>query len=247
MAISQIKAGSTNHNLIASNVAYGTCATAAATAAKVVTVSAGWELTAGAIVSVKFTYTNTASNPTLNVNSTGAKSIWYNTALITTSSLSYAGYANRVAMYMYDGTQYVFQGWSLDNNSDTKVTMTVAPDVTSATSRYPIMSTSSSTNTNTTVKRTSCKLTFLTGTTSTDGYDFLYLGNATAEGTAGNSYGALRLYSKSTSYHSIVGAANTSAITHTLPAVSGTIINSGNIDDYVEAITTTEIDGITFS
>ena len=125
MAISQIKAGSTNHNLIASNVAYGTCATAAATAAKVVSVSGGWELTAGAIVSVKFTNTNTAENPTLNVNSTGAKSIWYNTSLITTSSLSYAGYASRVAQYMYDGTNYVFQGWSYDTNSDTKVTQTV--------------------------------------------------------------------------------------------------------------------------
>lgn len=120
MSIKQIKVGSTNHNLIASNVAYGTCATAAATAAKVITVSGGWELTAGAIISVKFTYTNTASNPTFNVNSTGAKSVWYNTALITTGSLSYAGYANRVAQYMYDGTQYVFQGWAYDSNSDTK-------------------------------------------------------------------------------------------------------------------------------
>ena len=120
MSIKQVKVGSTNHNLIASNVAYGTCATAAATAAKVVTVSGGWELTPGAIVSIKFTYTNTAQNPTLNVNGTGAKKVWYSTALITTGSLSYAGYANRIAQYMYDGTQYVFQGWSYDSNSDAK-------------------------------------------------------------------------------------------------------------------------------
>ena len=152
MAISQIKAGSTNHNLIASNVAYGTCATAAATAAKVVTVSAGWELTAGAIVSVKFTYTNTASNPTLNVNSTGAKSIWYNTALITTSSLSYAGYAKRIAQYMYDGTQYVFQGWSLDNNSDTKAASGSSTD----TKLFLIGATAQSTSGQTTKSNSNC-------------------------------------------------------------------------------------------
>lgn len=96
--------------------AYGTCATAAATAAKVVTAS-DWVLRAGAIIVIKFTYTNTASNPTLNVNSTGAKSIWYNTAVLTTASLGYAGTANRPMAFMYDGTNYVFIGWSVDNNT----------------------------------------------------------------------------------------------------------------------------------
>ena len=123
--------------LNATNIAYGTCATAAATAAKVITISGNtnWTLAAGSLISIKFTYTNTASNPTFNVNGTGAKSVWYNTALITTGSLSYAGYASRTAMYMYDGTQYVFQGWSLDNASDTKVTQ--AYSTTSAS--YPLL------------------------------------------------------------------------------------------------------------
>lgn len=98
---------------------YGTCATAAATAAKVATLSSttGWELVAGTIVGVKFSKTNTASNPTLNVNSTGAKSIWYNTAVVTTSNLDKAGYANRVEYYMYDGTYWVWMNWGVDNNT----------------------------------------------------------------------------------------------------------------------------------
>ena len=101
------------------NVAYGTCSTEAATAAKTVTLSGNtkWVLKAGSRIVVKFSATNTAQNPTLNVNSTGAKSIVYNTAAITTSSLSYAGYASRYIEYMYDGTNYVFMGWSLDNNT----------------------------------------------------------------------------------------------------------------------------------
>lgn len=103
---------------IKGHVAYGTCSTAAATAAKVITTTAGtWSLTPGSIIVVKFSATNTASNPTFNVNGTGAKSVWYSTALITTGSLSYAGYANRPAMYMFDGTQYVFLGWSYDANT----------------------------------------------------------------------------------------------------------------------------------
>ena len=101
------------------NEAYGTCSTAAATAAKVVTISGNtkWALKAGSRITIKFSATNTAQNPTLNVNNTGAKSIWYNTGLITTGSLGMAGTANRPMDFVYDGTQYVFMGWSLDNNT----------------------------------------------------------------------------------------------------------------------------------
>lgn len=105
--------------LDATNVAYGTCTTAAATAAKVITISGNtnWKLAAGSIIVIKFSYTNTAESPTFNVNSTGAKSVLYGTAVITTSSLSYAGYASRYGIYAYDGTRYVFVGWSYDANT----------------------------------------------------------------------------------------------------------------------------------
>lgn len=98
---------------------YGTCSTAAATAAKVVTLATNgaWTLKVGAIIAVKFTATNTAANPTLNVNNTGAKPVYYNTAVLTDANLSYAGYASRVHIYAYDGTNYVYLGHSVDNNS----------------------------------------------------------------------------------------------------------------------------------
>ena len=120
------------------NVAYGTCSTAASTAQKdiVITSQGNWSLQIGSIIVVKFTYTNTAQNPVFKVGNAAAKSVWYNTALISTSNLSYAGYANRPSMYMYDGTQFVWLGWTVDSNSDTKVTQSAA--ITTA-GEYPVL------------------------------------------------------------------------------------------------------------
>ena len=99
-------------------VTYCTCSTAAGTAAKVVTVDSGdtnWVLRKGSIIAVKFTNTNTASNVTLNVNNTGAKSVYYNTSVNTGNSNSIFGYANRVVFYLYDGTNWV---WISDSRHD---------------------------------------------------------------------------------------------------------------------------------
>lgn len=96
---------------------YGTCTTAADVAAKVInTGDPTWVLTAGSVIAIKSTYTNTALNPTLNVNGTGAKSIWYDGALLTTTHLAMAGSSTRPCMYVYDGTNYVWMSWSVDTD-----------------------------------------------------------------------------------------------------------------------------------
>lgn len=107
----------------------GTCATAAGTKDKVVTLTdaTGFSLKAGVVVAVKFTYSNTYSssttNPvTLNVNSTGAKNIWYlqthsgagNTGALSTPY----GYANRYVFYVYDGTYWVWINHGSDNDTN---------------------------------------------------------------------------------------------------------------------------------
>lgn len=58
---------------------YGTCDTAANTAAKVVT-CAGFTLTKGCTITVKFAASNSKDTPTLNVNNTGDKQIYINGA-----------------------------------------------------------------------------------------------------------------------------------------------------------------------
>ena len=78
----------------------GTCGTAATTAAKAVTLS-GYNLVAGGIIAVKFTYAVPAS-ATLNVNSKGAKSIYYRGAAITAGIID----AGDTAVFIYNGTQY---------------------------------------------------------------------------------------------------------------------------------------------
>ena len=85
---------------------YGTCSTAAATAAKVVTLADFDTLLTGVTIHVKFTYGNTAASPTLNVNSTGAKNIYAygTTAPGTTAAASWA--ANSVVSLTYDGTAW---------------------------------------------------------------------------------------------------------------------------------------------
>lgn len=90
---------------------YGTCSTAAATAAKVVNLP-GFALVTGAEATVMFTVTNTAANPTMNVNGTGAKAIYYRNAAITAGYLA----ANRIYRFVYDGTQWELVG-DLDTNT----------------------------------------------------------------------------------------------------------------------------------
>lgn len=100
-----------NFNGTAAITHYGTCSTAAATAAKTVALT-GFALVTGARIVVKFTATNTAANPTLNVNGTGAKAIFYRNAAISAGYLA----ANRVYEFVYDGTNYVLIG-DLDTNT----------------------------------------------------------------------------------------------------------------------------------
>lgn len=99
---------------------YGSCSTAAATAAKTVSAS-GFKLVTGTSIRVKFNVTNTAASPTLNVNDTGAKPIMYRGAAISAGYLA----ANRTYTFVYDGTNYELVG-DVNTNTDTKVTQAAA-------------------------------------------------------------------------------------------------------------------------
>ena len=108
MALQMINSAYYGGNGYPFSLPYGACSTAASTAAKTVAVDC-FSLETGATVIVKFTNANSAANPTLNVNSTGAKSIKrYGTTSIN-SGTGYDGgwHPGATIMFVYDGTNWV--------------------------------------------------------------------------------------------------------------------------------------------
>ena len=94
-----------------SDMRYNMSATPAATVTKEVNV-ASFMLAPGSPVYVRFAITNTAANPQLNVNGTGAFPIFYRNAALAAGTLA----ANRTYMFIFNGTQYEFVG-DVDTNT----------------------------------------------------------------------------------------------------------------------------------
>lgn len=84
---------------------YGTSSTASATAAKEVTCT-GYSLSAGALIGVFFSLASTAATPTLNVNSTGAKTIYVGGATPSSTANTLKWSAGTYILFQYDGTYY---------------------------------------------------------------------------------------------------------------------------------------------
>lgn len=104
---------------------YGVCTTAATTADKTVTIDYSGTLTlfTGLTVHIKFSYQNTAANPTLNVNGTGAKPIVCGSE--STVQCSWVG--GTVVTLTYDGTN-----WVIDQRLPYKSFLDMAADNTLA-------------------------------------------------------------------------------------------------------------------
>ena len=71
------------------------------------------------------------------------------------------------------------------------------------------------------------KYATLEGTDTTNGYGIFILGNNTTSGTDKNKYGAIRIYGTGSYYGQIAQINGTSNVNHSLPATSGTILNTG--------------------
>ena len=108
--ISQVKIDNSANKSIAAS-AYGECTTASGTAAKVVDMT-GFVLVKGVTITVKFTNSNTAISPTLNVNSTGAKPI----TIYGTTSVGDDEYtswkAGSIISFTYDNTSWVMNDYT---------------------------------------------------------------------------------------------------------------------------------------
>lgn len=136
----------TQLNTIKANCIYrGVCSTSANTAAKTVSVDGNFTLTAGVFVAIRFEQMNAASNPTLNVNNTGAKAIFYRGAAWKTSQDPARQYDT--ILMTYDGTQWMISALLEPN----KVNFSNA----SSTLRAKNFNLDTSTSSNGTITRTS--------------------------------------------------------------------------------------------
>lgn len=86
---------------------YGTCSTAASTAAKIVSLPSFDALIPGVKIHIKFSYGNTAANPTLNVNGTGALPIYRHGAVSPGTSGAQTWANNAVVDFLYDGDSWM--------------------------------------------------------------------------------------------------------------------------------------------
>lgn len=183
---------------------YGACETAEATAAKVVTLS-NYTLVKNGIVSVKFTYAVPA-NATMNINSKGAKNIYFRGAKITAGIIK----AGDIATFMYDGTQY--QLISIDRWQN---------DLTSHTHNYA--GSSSAGGAATSANKVNTNLTIKLNSGSTEGTDLFTFNGSTAKtinitpsaiGAAASSHGT------HVTYATVAGKANGTAAVGTSSKVA---------------------------
>lgn len=102
---------------ISPGMVYGTCGTAAATAAKAVTITKGtWTASAGNQIAVKFTYSNTNGAPALSINGTTYTIKKYGTTAPGTSATT-SWTANSVVTFTYDGTNMMMNDHIDDTNT----------------------------------------------------------------------------------------------------------------------------------
>lgn len=111
--IENLEAGSSASTQAGNGIYYGTCSTAYNIAAKTVKVDDSFELKPGAVVAVKFTTYNSASNPTLNVNNTGAQRIYaYGTTTTGLTNARTGWQSNAIVMFVYDGSAWIRNYWT---------------------------------------------------------------------------------------------------------------------------------------
>ena len=167
---------------------YGTCNTTASTTAKSVVCSEATSLYTGLTITVKFSTANTVLAPTLNVNGLGAKAIWVDNAVTSTSNCLFWN-TNALITFTYDGTQWLV----IDQPSSyyvacTTAAATVAKVATVASSVVRKGTTATVTFTYA-HNSTSNATLYITGT-STNANRAIYINGTAVNNTNGNSWSA---------------------------------------------------------
>lgn len=209
--IGKVTAGGNTGMLVGSTL-YGTCETAAATAAKVAVITGFDTLETGVTVHIKFTNSNTVANPTLAIKATSsgtattAKSImrYGTTAPSTTAKTSWQ--AGSVISFTYDGTYWQMNGWLNDDSTYTvnNGTLTIQKNGTSVATFTANQSGNSTANITGTFTDENVKQTAISSETGT--YRLLMSASADdtthTEGARKSGYGLFNANAKSFTFGS---------------------------------------------
>ena len=123
---------------------------------------------------------------------------------------------------------HLYAGSSTAGGAATNVATTVTNGTTTLTNyALTYVADPNDSESNVVRKSNDLRVSITNGTTSSGGTAELVIGNNKNTTTANNKQGKISLYSSDTSYHTLAVTATTSAITHTFPATSGTVLNSG--------------------
>ena len=115
--IGKVTAGGNSEMLVGSTL-YGYCETAAATAAKVVTISGFDTLMPGVTIHVMFKYSNTAASPTLNVSGLGAKPLYKYGTTVAGNTANTSWVANSVVSLTYSTSVTSTGAWIMNDHID---------------------------------------------------------------------------------------------------------------------------------
>lgn len=99
-------------------IPYGVCDTASGTVGKTVTLNKTISLTTGTVIYVKFNNANSVANPTLNVNTLGAKSIVRYGTTTPGTNTNTSWFAGNIVSLVYDGTNWVLVDWASKENTN---------------------------------------------------------------------------------------------------------------------------------
>lgn len=102
-------------------IRYGTCTTANGTVEKVATLEGNetFTLATGVTVAIKMSHYNSATNPTLNVNSTGAKQIMRYGSTVPGTNADGSWNDAAVIFFTYDGTHWMISDFARRGNDNT--------------------------------------------------------------------------------------------------------------------------------
>lgn len=98
-------------------IPYGVCDTASGTVGKTVTLNKTISLTTGTVIYVKFNNANSVANPTLNVNTLGAKSIVRYGTTAPGSDTNTSWLAGSLLSLVYNGTSWALVDWASKENT----------------------------------------------------------------------------------------------------------------------------------